>query len=147
MSLIYLAIILLAGSFAVSVILTYAAKRIATRTGFVAIPTEDRYHRSVIALGGGAAIVATIVSFLIAGLLTVKFLVLPGRLAWLGGSATVYAGEFLKKTGELVIVIICIAVLFVTGLIDDKKRLRAVRETGDSVRGGDCCCGFCGHSR
>lgn len=123
MSLTYLAIILLVGSFFISAGLTAVARRVAARTGFVAIPTEDRYHRSVIALGGGAAIVATILLFLIAGILIVKFLVLPGRLPWLGESAAVYAIGFLKKAGELIIVIICIAALFVTGLVDDRKRL------------------------
>jgi UDP-GlcNAc:undecaprenyl-phosphate GlcNAc-1-phosphate transferase len=122
-SLTYLGIILLGSSFFVSAVLTAVARRVATRAGFVATPTEDRYHRGVISLGGGAAISATILSFLVAGILVVKFLVLPGRLPLLGESATEYANGFLKKGGELVIVIICIGALFVTGLIDDKKRL------------------------
>jgi UDP-GlcNAc:undecaprenyl-phosphate GlcNAc-1-phosphate transferase len=118
----YLAIILLVASFAASAVLTWLVKNLTTRVGFVAHPTEDRYHRSVIALGGGIAIVATILSFLVAGILIVKFLVEPGRLA-LDQSVTIHAAGFTKKTAQLAIIIICIAALFVTGLIDDKKHL------------------------
>jgi UDP-GlcNAc:undecaprenyl-phosphate GlcNAc-1-phosphate transferase len=122
-SLTYLAIILLVGSFFVSACLTAVARRVAARIGFVAIPTEDRYHRSVIALGGGAGITATILSFLIAGILVVRFLILADRIPMVGNLTVEYAMGFARKAGELVIVIICIAALFVTGLIDDKKRL------------------------
>ncbi len=121
-SLIHLGIILLLCSFVASAGLTWLVKNLTTRIGFVAHPTEDRYHRSTIALGGGIAIVATILSFLVAGILIVKFLVEPGRLA-LDKSITIHAAGFIGKTAQLAIVIICIAVLFVTGLIDDKKRL------------------------
>ena len=117
-----MAIILLVASFAASAVLTWLVKNLTTRVGFVAHPTEDRYHRSTIALGGGIAIVATILSFLVAGILIVKFLVEPSRLA-LDKSVTVHTTGFIGRTNQLAIVIICIAVLFMTGLIDDKKRL------------------------
>ena len=75
MTFIYLAIILLVASFAVSAGLTWLVKNLTTRAGFVAHPTEDRYHRSTIALGGGISIFATIISFLVAAILIAKFLV------------------------------------------------------------------------
>jgi UDP-GlcNAc:undecaprenyl-phosphate GlcNAc-1-phosphate transferase len=118
----YLAIILLVASFAASAILTWLVKNITTRVGFVARPTEDRYHRSTIALGGGIAIVITIFSFLVAGILIVKFLVEPGRLA-LDESAAIHAPGFIGRTNQLIIVLCCIFTLFVLGLWDDKKRL------------------------
>jgi UDP-GlcNAc:undecaprenyl-phosphate GlcNAc-1-phosphate transferase len=118
-----LAIILLAASFAVSAILTWLVRKISERIGFVARPTEDRYHRSVIALGGGIAIIATILSFLIAGILIVQLLIAPGRFPSLDESVTIHTTGFLGKTGHLIIVLACIAALFVLGLIDDVKRL------------------------
>ena len=122
MTLTYLAIILLATSFTASAVLTWLAKNLTTRVGFVARPTEDRYHRSTIALGGGISIVATILLFLVAGILIVRFLVEPGRLA-LDKSATIYATGFIGRTNQLIIVIFCTLALFALGLWDDKKRL------------------------
>jgi len=53
----------------------------------------------------------------------VEFLAAPGLLDSLGPAVTVHIPGFLAKVNELVIVLICISVLFVTGLIDDKKHL------------------------
>jgi UDP-GlcNAc:undecaprenyl-phosphate GlcNAc-1-phosphate transferase len=122
-SLTALAITLLIASFAVSTALTWLIKKFAPRIGFVAHPTENRYHRSVIALGGGIAIIATILSFLIATILIVKFLAAPGRLPSLNPYVTIHTTGFLEKIGQLVIVICCIFALFILGLWDDKKRL------------------------
>jgi UDP-GlcNAc:undecaprenyl-phosphate/decaprenyl-phosphate GlcNAc-1-phosphate transferase len=118
-----LAITLLVASFALSAVLTWIVTNLASRVGFVAVPTADRYHRSTIALGGGVAIITTIASFFIAGILIVQLLVAPGRLPWLAPSVTIHAAGFLDKIGHLIIVLICIIALFVLGLIDDKKRL------------------------
>ena len=122
MTLTYLAIILFVASFAASAVLTWLVKNLTTRVGFVARPTEDRYHRSTIALGGGISIVATILLFLVTGILIVKFLVEPGRLA-LDKSAAVHAPGFIGRTNQLIIVIFCTLALFALGLWDDKKRL------------------------
>jgi UDP-GlcNAc:undecaprenyl-phosphate GlcNAc-1-phosphate transferase len=122
MSLTQLAIILLVASFAVSAILTFLVKNLSARAGFVARPTEDRYHRSIIALGGGIAIVATILSFLVASILIVKFLIASGRLS-LDQSVSVHPPGFIGKINQLIIVLCCIFALFLLGLWDDKKRL------------------------
>jgi UDP-GlcNAc:undecaprenyl-phosphate GlcNAc-1-phosphate transferase len=100
-----------------------AVKNIAVRVGFIARPTEDRYHRSTIPLGGGIAIVATITGFFIAAICVVKLLIEPGRLNWLGESVTIHTAGFLEKINHLVIVLFCIFALFALGLWDDKKRL------------------------
>jgi UDP-GlcNAc:undecaprenyl-phosphate/decaprenyl-phosphate GlcNAc-1-phosphate transferase len=109
-------------SFSASTGLTWLVKNITTRTGFVARPTEDRYHRSTIALGGGIAIVGTILSFLIAVMLIVKFLIAQGLLT-LDKSVSVHTPGFISKINQLEIVIGCIFALFILGLWDDKKRL------------------------
>lgn len=123
MTLTYLAIILLVASFTVSTALTWLVKNFAQRAGFVARPAEDRYHRSVIALGGGIAVIITILSFLIAAICIVKFLVAPGLLPWLDQPIAVHSAGFLEKSGQLTIVLFCILTLFMLGLIDDTKRL------------------------
>lgn len=123
MSLTLLAIILLVASFVTSAILTAVAKNLAARIGFVARPIEDRYHRSIVALGGGISIVATILLILVAGILVVKFLIAPGRLISLNESIAIHAPGFISKTNQLIIVLVCIVTLFVLGLVDDKKRL------------------------
>lgn len=123
MSLTILGIILLIGSFIASAIFTSIMVRVARGIGFVAQPREDRYNLKPVALGGGAAIVATILFILIAGILIVKFLVSTGRFPWLNESVTIHSTGFIGRTGQLVIVMTCIAVLFVTGLVDDRKRL------------------------
>lgn len=114
---------LLLASIAVCAILTATVGAITRRIGFVARPTNDRYHRSVIALGGGIAIVATILIFLIGGLLTAKFIIGQGRLKGLEPTVMVYDNNFLGKAGQLIVILIGITVLFATGLIDDIKRL------------------------
>ena len=122
MTLVYPAIILLITSFAASAGLTWLVKNLTTRIGFVAHPAEDRYHRSTIALGGGISIAATILSFLIAGILIVKLLVQPERVA-LDKAFSIHTSGFISKINQLTIVLCCIFALFVLGLWDDKKRL------------------------
>ena len=118
-----MAIILTVGSFATSAALTAAARTLALRAGFVARPTEDRYHRTVVPLGGGIAIFATLTIFILLTIVAVKFLFAPGHLDWLGRSVTIHTVGFLKRIPELVVVLLCTAVLFTLGIWDDKKHL------------------------
>ncbi len=118
-----LAIILLAGSFVLSVILTAVIRKLATRVGFVAHPAPDRFAQTVVPLGGGVAIFTTLAVFILAAVAVVKFLVAPGCLDWLGESVTKHSPGFLSKIGRLMIVLLCAFVLFVLGLADDKKHL------------------------
>jgi len=118
-----LALTLLVGSFALSAVLTAVVKKFALRRGFVARPAADRYHRNLIPLGGGIAIFATMAAFIIAALLTVKFLAAPGHLDFLGQGVTIHIEGFLGKTTQLTAVLLCLSLLFVLGLIDDKKHL------------------------
>jgi UDP-GlcNAc:undecaprenyl-phosphate GlcNAc-1-phosphate transferase len=106
-----------------SVILTAAAKKLAESIGFVAHPTADRYHRSVVPLGGGIAIFTTIAAVIIAAAVAIKFLLVPGRLPWLAESAKIDPADFLGKINQLVIILLSSIVLFLLGLWDDKKHL------------------------
>ncbi len=95
----------------------------AARIGFLAQPVEDRYHQRSVPLGGGIAIFTTLIVFILTAIAIVKFLAAPGHLDWLGEAVTVHIAGFLSKTGQLVIVALCVFGLFVLGLWDDKKHL------------------------
>ena len=81
------AIVLFVGSLACSAVLTALAKRVSPRLGLVAHPRADRYHRSVIPLGGGIAIFLTLALFLIAGAAAMQLAVAPGRFGGLAERA------------------------------------------------------------
>lgn len=106
-----------------SVILTGLVRKLAERIGFVAHPTADRYHRSTVPLGGGIAIFTTIAAVIIAAVVAIKFLFVPGRFTWLAESAKINPADFLGKLYQLVIILLCALILFLLGLWDDKKHL------------------------
>ena len=114
---------MLAGSFVLSAALTAATKKLALRAGFVAHPAADRYHRSVIPLGGGIAIFGALSTVILAAIVVVKFLAAPGRLGWLAERTTINPGDFLARMNELLVIWLSVLALFVLGLWDDKKRL------------------------
>ena len=118
-----LAILLLAGSFALSALLTAFVKKGAVRAGFVSRPASDRYHQNVIPLGGGIAIVATLVTVILAAIMVVKYLVVPGHFGWLAERTTIDPADFLARIDELLVILLSIVVLFVLGLWDDKRHL------------------------
>lgn len=114
---------LFAGSFLLSAVLTAIAGKIAATLDFVARPADDRYHRTVVPLGGGAAIFGTIAIFIVTSIVTVKLFVVPGHFGWLPSSVTMHTDGFLRKSNQLIVTLICAFVLFVLGLWDDKRRL------------------------
>ena len=111
------------GSFALSVILTAVVRKLAAHKGFVAHPAADRYHQTVIPLGGGIAIFTTLAIIILAAMAVVKFLAAPGYLDWLAEPANIDPADFLGKTNQLVIVLLSVLALFALGLWDDKKHL------------------------
>jgi UDP-GlcNAc:undecaprenyl-phosphate GlcNAc-1-phosphate transferase len=113
--------VLPAAAFGLCAALTACVRRWAIRTDFVARPREDRYHRTVIALGGGIAIFWTLILLLLGGILLVQFGLLPNR--WMGPDARLYIEGFLSKRNHLLIVMGCALVLHLMGLWDDKKRI------------------------
>lgn len=125
MMLLILALCLLAGSFVVSATLTALVRQVSLKRDFVARPAADRFHQSVIPLGGGIAISWTIIIFLLAAAGTVKFLLAPGHLNFLGDSIAIHAEGFLGKLNGLMVIIACTLTLHLVGLWDDKKNLGA----------------------
>jgi UDP-GlcNAc:undecaprenyl-phosphate GlcNAc-1-phosphate transferase len=121
---------LLAVSFAAALVtallLVPAARRLFLRLDFVDRPGERKIHALAIPYGGGAALFATLVLVLGAGLAVVAFheRLLP---AWLAARAVLAenASGIRDKTPELGLVFLGAAVLFVMGLIDDRRRLSA----------------------
>ena len=114
-----LGILLFVGAFVLSVILTSIVRRLAIRKGFVSTPSEDRYGRSAIAIGGGIAIFWTIAAFLLAGVLAVKL----GAMGWFGEDVVIHVEGFLSKLDKLIVVIACAFALHLMGLWDDRKGL------------------------
>jgi UDP-GlcNAc:undecaprenyl-phosphate/decaprenyl-phosphate GlcNAc-1-phosphate transferase len=121
--LVYLAVASLVGSFTVSAILTALAKRLAPRVGLVAHPKADRYHRSIIPLGGGIAIFFTLAIFLIGATAMVRFLIAPGHFTRLTEQTGLNPADFLRRSSELLVILLCATILFVMGLRDDKRAL------------------------
>lgn len=103
--------------------LTGLIRRISIRTDFVARPAEDRFHNSIIPLGGGIAIFLTIAAFMLAGAAVVKFLIAPGLCGWLSEAVTIHTEGFLDKINGLMVVIGAALVLHLVGLWDDKRHI------------------------
>jgi len=119
-----LAIILLAISFVTSAVLTAVVQRLSMRLDFVSHPTNDRFHRIVVPLGGGIAIFATITAALITAVIAVKFIIAPGHInSLLDESVIVHTQGFIDKIPQLLVILICITALFALGLTDDKRHL------------------------
>jgi len=83
----------------------------------------DRYHRTIIPLGGGIAIFTTLVVFILVGAAAMKLVLIPGRFAWLARRANIDPADFSGKVGQLSIMLLAVFALFVLGLWDDIKRL------------------------
>jgi UDP-GlcNAc:undecaprenyl-phosphate GlcNAc-1-phosphate transferase len=122
-NLVILAIALLTGSFALSTVLTVIVRKLVARTGFVARPAADRYHQNIIPLGGGIAIFTTLLIVILAAIMVVKFLVVPGHFGWLAEQTNINPHDFLARIDELLVILLCLVILFILGLWDDKKHL------------------------
>lgn len=118
-----LAFLMLAGSFCTSALITAIVRKRSLKKDFVARPAIDRYHTSVIPLGGGIAIFWTLAIFMLTGVAIVKFLIVPGHLDFLGANVAIHTEGFLTKIPELLIILACALILHVVGLWDDKKHL------------------------
>ncbi len=121
--LIVLALALLASACGCSAILTAGAKRLAPCLGLLAHPQADRYHRTVIPLGGGIAIFGTLAIFLLGAAAVIRLLIAPGHLAGLADRLNIVPAHFIARLDELAVVLVCAAVLFAVGLWDDRKAL------------------------
>ena len=121
--LVLLAAVLLVGSLILSAALTALSKRLSPRIGLVARPAADRYHRSVIPLGGGIAIFGTLAIAIVGSAAVVRFLIAPGHLHWMTDRMEIDPADFFRRWDELVVILIGATVLFLIGLWDDRKPL------------------------
>jgi len=113
----------LAGSFAVSAILTAIVRRLAVRVGFVSRPRQDRFSLNIVPLGGGIAIFSTLALAILSAALVVKFFISLPLIERLSGSVNIVPADVAAKIDQLIIVLLCMAALFILGLWDDKKHL------------------------
>ena len=118
-----ISVALMVSSLAVSVVLTAAVRKHSLKTDFVARPAADRYHRTVIPLGGGLAIYGTLMLFLLAAAGAMQFVFAAGRLQSITDAAGIDPADFMAKAGQLLAVIAAVTVLFLMGWWDDKKSL------------------------
>lgn len=117
------AIILLAVSFAVSVIMTILSRRFAIRMDLVARPKADRYHQRIVALGGGMGIFATLALAMISALILAVAVSRMESLSFIADRVGLNPKDFLARSHEWVVMLCCLMTLFVMGLWDDFKGL------------------------
>ena len=121
---------MLAGSFLLSVILTAIVRKLAELIGFVAHPTEDRYHRSVIPLGGGISIFVTLMLFCTGAILLSSAEPHLNSPMAKGDSIAEYAQGFTGKLAQLWGIMAAATTLFILGLWDDLKKLGPFSKLG-----------------
>lgn len=116
-----LGVMLGALSFGMSAALSAMIRRPAIRLGFAAYPRADRYHQSVVALGGGVAIFGTLLIFLLSAVFLVQFG--SPHISRLFPALAPYLEGLLAKRQDLLLVLGCALILQIVGLWDDRKRL------------------------
>ncbi len=88
---------MLVGSTIVSAVLTGLVRRRSLSSGFVSRPAADRYHDSVIPLGGGIAIFWTLAIVLLGSIGAVAF----GAAGLAGEKVVAYTEGFMGRIPEL----------------------------------------------
>jgi UDP-GlcNAc:undecaprenyl-phosphate GlcNAc-1-phosphate transferase len=104
-------------------ILIPVSRKIAIKAGLVAKPKPDRYHQGDIPLGGGIAIFATLAIVITSAIIFFKILSYTSTSQLFNMDISVYIEGFAGKIGQLIVILLSISVLFLLGLIDDKKNL------------------------
>jgi len=115
-----LAIVVLAGSFFLSLVLTGTVISFARRAGFVSRPRAGRFSQRTVPLGGGIAIFVTTSAIMLAGAAIIR---LVPATASLTRALQVDSADFTARVDELALILFCAAVLFVLGIWDDRRRL------------------------
>ena len=112
------------GAFLVSLVLTWLVRSFARRMNFVDRPGGHKQHRAPVALGGGIAIAATILLFLVGGTVAAWFLRNNSSPPdWLPSLVRVHLAGIASKLPVILAVGGGILVLHIVGLIDDIKPL------------------------
>ncbi|MEN6384022.1 MAG: MraY family glycosyltransferase [Phycisphaerales bacterium] len=115
-------------AFTMSMLLTIVSKRIAMRTGLIAYPKDNRFHKRVVPMGGGIAIFATIFILSLSAIIFIKVLIYDGTTSLFGRDFELYIEGFSDRTCELLIILGCGTLLFALGLWDDFKNLKPLRK-------------------
>jgi UDP-GlcNAc:undecaprenyl-phosphate GlcNAc-1-phosphate transferase len=115
-------------AFTLSMLLTIASKRIATRTGLIAYPKDNRFHKRVVPMGGGIAIFFTMLILCISAIVFIEVLVRDGTTSLFGRDFELYIEGFAGRIHELLLILACAAVLFVLGMWDDFRNLKPFRK-------------------
>ncbi len=113
-------ILLFVFSFALSALLTAAVKKLAISANFISRPTADRYKKTTTPLGGGIAIVVT---FLTAAALTLFCLAYVRPLGTALDVKVWHNSNALENAANQLLLLMCVLMLFILGLWDDKKQL------------------------
>jgi UDP-GlcNAc:undecaprenyl-phosphate GlcNAc-1-phosphate transferase len=102
-------------------VLTGLVKNFAQRAGFLSYPVKDRFAKKAVPLGGGIAIFITLMVFIVAATVAIKFF--PGHIDSLAQSGNIDPADFLAKVNQLFVILLCALALLALGLWDDKKGL------------------------
>lgn len=100
---------------------TGVVKIFAQRAGFVSHPVSDRFAERTVPLGGGIAILVTLMAFIVPATIVIKFF--PGRINSLAQTANIDPADFLAKLNQLIVILLSTLILLLLGLWDDKKHL------------------------
>lgn len=113
------------GTVVLSAVLTWLARRVALRVGFVDEPGGHKSHRAPIPYAGGCAIAAAIVGTL--GMTLILAAVVPADwlAATFGEVIRPYVGGVQQRAGQTLIILLSVVVLHVLGLVDDRRPLGA----------------------
>lgn len=109
-----------AGTFGLSAILTAIVRKWATKTEFVARPVKDRYHRTVIPMGGGIAFFWTMAIIVVSA--AAADLLLGERISKFGLTAPGQS-KFNHRAMQAAVIGLSLLGMHLLGLWDDKKKL------------------------
>ena len=118
MSLAWVGLALVVGSFVLSTLLSGLARRLAPMVGLVDNPGGRKAHRAPTPLGGGVAIWLTVVAMVGLGAVALG----PGR-GWLPPAVAIHAGGAWERMGQLALVLGLATIIMGMGLADDRVGL------------------------
>ena len=121
----WLVALAVAGSFVTSLMATYVVRGWARRVGFVDRPGGHKEHHAPVALGGGIALFLAIGGPILLGTVLVGFTEGGTSSHWFPTFIQQHASGVSSKLPVVLGIVGCSCVLFVTGLIDDRRPLGA----------------------
>ena len=119
----WVCVIVVAGSFAISLVATRVVRAIALRRGYVDRPGGHKSHDRPVALGGGIAVVFTVCGALLTAVVGASAAVRYGVPDWLPEFLRIHVEGVAFKTPQVLAVVGGALVLHVVGLIDDSRPL------------------------